>query len=454
MNLSNFIVDNIEPILVEWENFAKTLFPPSQHENTKKLRDHAKKILLEIAKELTQHQTAAEQIEKSKGKQIKEGVDDTPAELHGEGRMVEGLNINEMMSEFRALRASVTKLYTKKTKNKFKANDISDLIRFNEEMDKALSESIASFSSAVERQNRLFDTMLSSSPDLSYILDLEGKFLYVNSAMSELFQKDAIELIGETIYNLAMPSKADIVAHIEHIIQTGEQCSGEILFKDANNKVCFFEYIYVPVFDKKGRVEAIACASRDISEKKLAEETIWQNANYDPLTELNNRRLFREKLDQALKHSKRTGENFSLLFIDLDGFKEVNDTFGHQIGDILLKKTAKRIKNCMRETDIISRIGGDEFTVILDDAGDTEQVLSITKNVLDQLSKPFTIDKQQVNISASIGIAISPEDGITPDDLIKNADKAMYFAKKKGGNALSVFKDTLNPPFLKNIKSG
>ena len=356
--------------------------------------------------------------------------------------MEEGFNINEMVSEFRALRASVTKLFQAANKGKDQTNDIEGLIRFNEGIDKALAESVSEFSQATEQQSRLFETMLSSSPDLSYILALDGTFLYTNQAMSELFKKTAIQLLGTKDYNYAMPTAPEIQSHIEYIKKTGERYQGEIKFPIPDNGTVYFEYIFAPVFDKKGCLEAIACASRDISEKKAAEEKIWQSTNYDPLTELANSRLLREKLDQTLKHSLRSGKNFSLLFIDLDKFKSINDTFGHGVGDLLLKQTAQRIKGCMRDADIISRIGGDEFIVILEDADDIKEVQSITKKVLKTLHKPYSIEKHQITISASIGIALCPQDGVLPDMLIKNADIAMYKAKKDGGNRSSLFYST------------
>ena len=448
MNLSEFIVENIESILLNWEEFASNFFPKAQQGNIKRLRDHAKKILLVIAKDLTQFQSQSEQTAKSQGLQTTDDNYDTAADKHGEARMVDGFNINEMVSEFRALRASVTQLFRAAAQEKIQAEDLTDLIRFNEGIDQALAESVASYAFATEKQRRVFETMLSSSPDLSYILDLDGKFIYVNSAMSEFYQEAVRELLGEANYNLTMPPEADIRAHIQYIIQTGGECRGEIVFKTSPDNLRFFEYVYGPVYDKKGRVEAIACATRDVTQRKLAEEKIWQSANYDPLTELVNRRLFHEQLKQTLKHSKRTSKIFSILFIDLDGFKTVNDILGHNIGDILLKQVAKRIKACLREVDIISRFGGDEFTAILDDVSDVQQVLSVTEKILTALHKPFPIKKHQITISASIGIALSPEDGITADTLIKNADMAMYLAKKDGGNRLRFYK--MPPSFKKS----
>lgn len=444
MKLSTFILNNIEPILLEWEIFASSIFPSAQKDDSRKLRDYAKKILFVIAKDLNQAQSEEEQTAKSKGLQLHNNTFNTPAEKHGINRMKEGLNMKEMVSEYRALRASVIKLFKETTKGILQADDINDLIRFNEGIDQALTESIASFSDAAEQQSRLFDTLLSTSPDLSYILDLKGRFLYINSAMKDLYKKDTLQLLGTAIYNEAMPPANRVLAYIQDIINTGQKCRGEIEIPTPQGNTRFFEYIFAPVFNKKGEVEAVAGASRNISVRKNAEAQIWQTANYDPLTGLVNRRLFHEKLEQSVKHGKRSNERFALLFIDLDRFKEVNDSLGHNIGDLLLKQTAKRIKKCLRDTDTIARIGGDEFTVILENVPNVEQVQLVTKKILTAVHTPFSIKTHQINISASIGITVSHLDGIEPDILLKNADSAMYLAKKEGGDRLKLYNNILN----------
>ncbi len=137
------------------------------------------------------------------------------------------------------------------------------------------------------------------------------------------------------------------------------------------------------------------------------------------MTGLVNRRLFHEKLDQTVKHGMRSNESFALLFIDLDNFKEVNDTLGHNIGDLLLKQTAKRIKECLRETDTIARLGGDEFTVILENAPDVEKIKSLAEKILAAVHTPFFIKKHKINISASIGITVSHLDSVAPEILCK-----------------------------------
>ncbi len=439
MNLSKLILDNIEQILQEWENFASTIFTPDQKDRKEKLRDHAKKMLLVIATDLNEFQSKSEQTAKSRGLQLREDPIDTAAEKHGIARMEDGFDINEIISEYRALRASVTKHFTLVINEKIPADDITDLVRFNEAIDQAITESVASYAYAVEQKNRLFDTMLSSTPDLSFTLDLEGKFLYVNRAMIDLYQIPAHEILGTAVYNFAMPSAPKMMAYIQDIIKTNEVCRGEVTFHTLSEEARYFECVFAPVFDKKGRLEAIAGVSRDISERKSAEERIWQNANYDSLTGLVNRRLFREKLKQVLKSSKRSGKVFALLFIDLDKFKNVNDTFGHNAGDLLLKQAAKRINGCIRDTDTLARVGGDEFTVILEDVHDAEQVRLTTVRITTALEKTFTIKKQKIKISASIGITLSPQDGVEPDTLVRNADRAMYIAKNEGVDRLRFY---------------
>ncbi|MFC6518913.1 diguanylate cyclase domain-containing protein [Undibacterium arcticum] len=196
---------------------------------------------------------------------------------------------------------------------------------------------------------------------------------------------------------------------------------------------------FVPAVDKEGVVEAVAGTARNITERKAAEEKNWQRANYDLLTGLPNRRLFLDRLEQDLKHAGRIGAPISLLFIDLDHFKEVNDKFGHDAGDLLLRLVTARLLSCIRDTDTVARLSGDEFTVILQDLRGTEDVELIAGKILTELASPFPIFSHTVHISASIGITLSPQDASTPDHLIKNADQAMYVAKKAGRNQFSFF---------------
>jgi diguanylate cyclase (GGDEF)-like protein/PAS domain S-box-containing protein len=181
----------------------------------------------------------------------------------------------------------------------------------------------------------------------------------------------------------------------------------------------------------------------DISERKLAEETIQKQANFDSLTGLPNRRLFRDRLEQSIKQSARTNHPSALMLIDLDYFKEVNDTLGHDQGDILLIEAAKRISQCVRDSDTVARLGGDEFTVILPDLKDNHSVEAVAQKMVQALSAPFQLTHEKGYISASIGIALFPDDANTAEDLIKHADQAMYDAKAQGRNGYRYFTQAL-----------
>ena len=168
------------------------------------------------------------------------------------------------------------------------------------------------------------------------------------------------------------------------------------------------------------------------------EKAIWRQANFDFLTELPNRRLFQDRLSQKLSKSMRSQISFALMLIDLDGFKEINDTWGHDQGDEMLIETAKRIKDCLRKSDTIARLGGDEFVVLLDDSAQGMNVEMVAQKILRALSEPFNL-KEQAFVSASIGITLCPRDGNNMVELLKNADQAMYAAKDKGRNNFHYF---------------
>lgn len=177
----------------------------------------------------------------------------------------------------------------------------------------------------------------------------------------------------------------------------------------------------------------------DITEKKKSEELIWRQANFDDLTGLPNRNMFQYRFDQTIKKSHRTGLPLALLFVDLDHFKEINDTLGHSIGDTLLKEAADRLKACVRESDTVARFGGDEFTVLLGELIGPDCLPRIIQDILQKLAQPFRLGHEMSYLSASIGIALYPDDANNIEDLLKNADQAMYQAKYAGRNRYCYF---------------
>jgi diguanylate cyclase (GGDEF)-like protein/PAS domain S-box-containing protein len=211
-----------------------------------------------------------------------------------------------------------------------------------------------------------------------------------------------------------------------------------VLGKDSNWKWMLARAIVVARDDAQ-RPLRVAGMMTDITEKRESDETIWRHANFDTLTGLPNRRLFRDRLDHEVKKAHRSGLPFAVLFIDLDRFKEANDLLGHDTGDVLLREAAQRIRSCTRASDTVARLGGDEFTAIVSELHNDTHVEEIAQKMLTALSEPFHLGDEVVHLSGSIGITLYPDDAATPEDLIRNADQAMYGAKNAGRNQFSYF---------------
>ncbi|MGZ8287807.1 MAG: EAL domain-containing protein [Telluria sp.] len=194
------------------------------------------------------------------------------------------------------------------------------------------------------------------------------------------------------------------------------------------------------------------CMIEDVTEKKKSEALIWQQANFDTLTQLPNRRMFHDRLELDIAKGQRDGHRTAILFIDLDHFKEVNDTLGHHQGDILLIEAAQRIRSCVRASDTVARLGGDEFTVIVSALEDSGRVAMIAQSILDVLRAPFALGQEQAFVSASIGITLYPDDADDVDDLLKHADQAMYAAKGAGRNRFSYFTPALQVAALNRMR--
>jgi diguanylate cyclase (GGDEF)-like protein len=193
------------------------------------------------------------------------------------------------------------------------------------------------------------------------------------------------------------------------------------------------------LFGMAGVVVGGVSGRRQIAERNLFQQRIWHQANFDSLTRLANRNLFFDRVEQALAGARRSGQKLALMFIDLDRFKDVNDTLGHGQGDSLLQRAAERLAGCVRESDTISRIGGDEFTVLLSDLQSADSATVVARSILATMAEPFMLDRQPVHISASIGITLFPDDADDATTLLKNADTAVYQAKADGRNTYRYF---------------
>ena len=215
--------------------------------------------------------------------------------------------------------------------------------------------------------------------------------------------------------------------------------AGEVWNRRKNGQV-YPEWLELnAVRDAEGRVYRWVAQAADISARKNTEHHIWRLANYDKLTGLPNRSMFHERLEHEIRRAHRSHKKLALLFLDLDGFKEVNDTLGHDVGDLLLQHVANRLAGVVRESDTIARLGGDEFIIILNEITDTAVVGIVAQKIIETLAAPYLLRSHPVYVSASVGITLYPEDGETNEVLLKSADQAMYAAKREGRNRFCYF---------------
>jgi len=272
------------------------------------------------------------------------------------------------------------------------------------------------------------------------VTDAEGIIVAVNPAFSALTGYAPDEVIGNnpSILSSGRHDRAFYQSMWETLDATGKW-QGEVFNRRKNGEV-FAEWLSINNINKDdGSVYRRVGMFSDISERKKSEEVIWQQANFDGLTGLPNRRMVFERLELELKKSHRDGKPVALLFIDLDRFKEVNDSFGHAVGDDLLKEAAVRMSSCVRDSDIVGRTGGDEFTVVIGDLDDILSVERVAQAILAKLSDPFELGDKVAYVSASIGITLYPNDAKDVATLFKYADQAMYAAKSQGRDQFSYY---------------
>jgi diguanylate cyclase (GGDEF)-like protein/PAS domain S-box-containing protein len=272
------------------------------------------------------------------------------------------------------------------------------------------------------------------------ILELDGAIVTVNPSFSHLSGLSLNDVAGKHLSDLASDRHGKAFFDQIHgsIAMTG-QWQGEIWNRHKNGDDYLIAITLNTVFNQAGEPVRRVALFSDITKKKATEELVWKQANFDALTGLPNRRLFHERLRLEMKKSDRTKIPMAVVFIDLDRFKEVNDTLGHAQGDMLLKEAALRLNLSVRATDTVARLGGDEFTVILGEVADPTDVARIADEILKRLTEPFALGDDRACISASIGITLYPDDGTTVDVLLKNADQAMYSAKYQGRNRFNYF---------------
>lgn len=272
------------------------------------------------------------------------------------------------------------------------------------------------------------------------VTDPHGVVLDINPAFSEITGYATNEIIGRRL-NVLSSGRHDreFYRAMWDDLRTKGGWSGDI-YNIRKNGEEFIERLTITTsYNEDGAVENYIGLFTDVTRLRQREAVIWRQAHYDHLTQLPNRQMFQENLLCAIEESRRREKVFALVFLDLDFFKEVNDTFGHDEGDELLRQVAARLQSCVRSTDLVARLGGDEFVLILHDTKSQEDIFNVCHKVLDLIAKPYHLANNTVNISVSAGVTFYPQDGQDGVSLLKHADLAMYAAKEKGRNQFSVF---------------
>ncbi len=297
------------------------------------------------------------------------------------------------------------------------------------------------------KAHRIAETRLRATIDnaLDAVVQMNAKGIVMgwNEQAVEVFGWTREEAIGRLLYELVIPDKyrEEYFARIQKALIHGatEILSNRVeqisMHRDGHE---FHAEWAITTIEVEGHYE-LSAFIRDITHKKESEELIWKQANFDKVTGLPNRHMFHNRLDQEIKKAHRDNTQMALLFIDLDHFKEVNDTLGHDMGDLLLVEAAHRLNQCVRETDSVARLGGDEFTVILLSVEDIKSVERIVQLILKSLAEPFKLGDEVAYISASIGITLYPSDATNVEDMLKSADQAMYVSKNLGRNQSSYY---------------
>ena len=283
-----------------------------------------------------------------------------------------------------------------------------------------------------------------NSSQAIFISDMNNNIISINKAFTEITGFEESEVIGNNpkLLSSGYHNKSYYKKMWNEIEEKGKW-QGEIINKRKTGET-YPEYLSInTIKDSNGKIDHYFAIFEDITQKKKADELIINQANFDSLTKLVNRNLFKNRLEEEIKRTKRFKIPFALLFIDLDNFKDINDVLGHDIGDLLLVEVSKRLSKHIRETDTLARIGGDEFTIIYTNFINPLQLEEKIKKMLESLSKPFQIDVNQVHISASIGVTICPDDSSLSSELLKSADQAMYLSKKLGRNCYSYFTSSM-----------
>jgi len=294
---------------------------------------------------------------------------------------------------------------------------------------------------ALKESEKLLSDILENVTAYIYTKDTQSRYLFANRLLRERFAAPMEEIAGYDDNKFFDAGTAASMRKDDlRVLQHGETLQAEEISPNILTGVTqVFLTVKLPLRREDGSIYALCGISTDITERKDIEEHMQHMAQYDALTHLPNRALFNDRLQQAIAAAQRNKAHLALMFIDLDKFKPVNDTYGHGVGDLLLKEVALRIQNCLRDSDTAARIGGDEFVILLPAIETGRDAGKVGEKIRHALNQPFELAGHTLKISSSIGVAVYPEHGSEEKLLVKSADIAMYHAKKNGRDNVKIY---------------
>ena len=296
---------------------------------------------------------------------------------------------------------------------------------------------------ALRRSEARYRAILEEIEEGYYEVDRAGNFTFVNHAACRQFGYSRQELMGMN-YRIYVPKEdvKNVYRAWNKVYRTGEALKSFLFASIRKDGVqIFLENSVSPLRNKEGKIIGFRSISRDITERKKFEQKLAEMATHDALTGLPNRVLLSDRLMVGSALARRNGHRMAVLMLDLDRFKTVNDALGHNVGDELLKDVGQRLSDIMRKSDTVSRIGGDEFVLVLPQITGIDDVTKFAQRILGAFQEPFVFGGHRLQVTTSIGIAVYPEDGTDMENLLKNADSAMYSAKEQGRGIYKCYKD-------------
>ncbi len=281
----------------------------------------------------------------------------------------------------------------------------------------------------------LFSQALAAIANAVFITDHRGHIVWVNDAFSRLSGYSKQEAIGRTPSFLKSGQQSpSFYRELWQTILAGNVWRGDVIERHKDGSFYTVDEVITPLHDATGAITHYVAVQHDITRRKQETEREHYLAYHDALTGLSNRALFLDVLEQSITNVKRTGLPLALLYVDIDNFKQINDTLGHKAGDQLLIAVANRLRAGVRHTDIVARLGGDEIAILQTDINNAEIAISLARKLLQVIAQPFVVEGKKIDTSISIGIALYPNDCDSLEDLLNKADQAMYQAKNSGRN--------------------